>query len=157
MAKYEIREDGGAREIIDAESMDAAMVQARDWAASGSYDSRVMVTVWCAALGADGDYTGEQERDEVEAGPEPEVPECADGNEHEWEAPYEVVGGVKENPGVWSRGGTTMTFHTVCLHCGTHRHETTYGSQRNPGQADQTRYADADEASLAWVASERGA
>lgn len=30
----------------------------------------------------------------------PIEPECDDG-EHKWESPVEIVGGIKENPGVW--------------------------------------------------------
>ena len=58
MIKYEIGEGGGTRKIIEAENMEAAMGHARDWVAGGSGDNHVMVTVWVAELGADGEYTG---------------------------------------------------------------------------------------------------
>ena len=143
--KYRIREDSGASEIIDADDLESAVEAAKEWASEGSYDERVMVSVHVQGIDDDGEDTDEYESAEVEAGPEPEAPECADGEEHEWEYPHEIVGGLKENPGVWSNGGTTMTFHSVCCHCGAHKHETSYGSQRNPGQCDQVNYEEADD------------
>ena len=32
-------------------------------------------------------------------------------------APYDVVGGCVENPGVWGHGGGVV-YHEVCAHCG---------------------------------------
>jgi hypothetical protein len=152
--KYRISEDSGASEIIEADDLESAVEAAKEWASEGSYDERVMVSVYVQGIDDDGEDTDEYESAEVEAGPEPEAPECADGEEHEWESPHEIVGGLKENPGVWSKGGTTMTFHSVCCHCGAHKHETSYGSQRNPGQVDTVTYEKADEATLEWVANQ---
>jgi hypothetical protein len=58
--------------------------------------------------------------------------------DHEWTA--EGEGGCNENPGVWSTGGTSMTFATHCKHCGLHRIERSTGSQRNPGEHDTVSY-----------------
>lgn len=149
--KYRISEDGGASEIIDADDLKSAVAAAKEWASEGSYDERVMVSVYVQSVDEDGDDTDEYGSAEVEAGPEPEAPECAEGEEHEWESPHELVGGIKENPGVWSLGGTTMTFHYVCGHCGAHKHETCYGSQRNPGQCDQVTYEEADDDTKEWL------
>lgn len=44
-------------------------------------------------------------------------------------------GGCDDNPGVWSLGGTTLSFLSTC-ECGAERHEKSYGSQRNPGEID---------------------
>lgn len=81
-------------------------------------------------------------------------PACSNGGEHDWQTPFSLVGGIKENPGVWSLGGTKMSFHEVCSCCGMHKRELHYGSQRNPDEADTATYEDADEASIAWVESE---
>lgn len=67
-------------------------------------------------------------------------PECSHESGHDWQTPYEIVGGCKENPGVWSLGGTKMAFHEVCSHCGMHKHEKHYGSQRNPDEEDCAIY-----------------
>jgi hypothetical protein len=59
-------------------------------------------------------------------------------DDHDWTADGE--GGCRENPGVWSRGGTIMTFSTHCRKCGLHRLERTVGTQRNPGDHDTVEY-----------------
>ena len=150
--KYIISEDSGASEIIDADDLEAALEAAKEWASEGSYDERVMVSVCVRGIDDDGEYTDEYDSSEVEAGPEPEAPECAEGEEHAWESPYEIVGGCKDNPGVWGLGGTTLTFHSVCCRCGAHKHETSYGSQRNPGQCDQVTYEEANDETKEWIA-----
>lgn len=64
---------------------------------------------------------------------EKSAPKCYVGMRHSWTA--EGMGGCKENPGVWSLGGTTLRFSRRCVHCGLERHVTTYGAQgRNPSE-----------------------
>lgn len=46
----------------------------------------------------------------------PKEPKCSEW-EHEWHRPYEILGGCKENPGVWGSGGGTVS-HDLCQHCG---------------------------------------
>lgn len=70
-------------------------------------------------------------------------PDCIEGEEHEWTS--EGEGGCDENPGVWSLGGTIMSFAAHCTVCSVRRVETHYGYQRNPGQCDEVRYEDAHE------------
>lgn len=73
---------------------------------------------------------------------------CGDEpDDHEWTSDGE--GGVKENPGVWSTGGTSMTFDSHCRRCGLHRHEKTIGSQRNPSDHDAVEYRMLDDDEIA--------
>jgi len=58
--------------------------------------------------------------------------------DHNWSAKGE--GGCRENPGVWSGGGTHLTHRMHCTRCGLVRTETTMGSQRNPGESDTVAY-----------------
>jgi hypothetical protein len=58
--------------------------------------------------------------------------------DHDWTA--EGEGGCSENPGVWSTGGTSMTFATHCTKCGLRRVEVSTGSQKNPGDHDTVQY-----------------
>ena len=78
-------------------------------------------------------------------------PECTNEDGHDWQSPFSIVGGIKENPGVWSLGGTKMSFYEVCSCCGMHKREKHYGSQRNPDEQDTATYEDADEQTLAWI------
>lgn len=61
-----------------------------------------------------------------------------DPDDHEWTS--EGEGGCDSNPGVWSTGGTSMSFASHCRACGLHRNEYSCGSQRNPGEHDTVRY-----------------
>jgi hypothetical protein len=61
-----------------------------------------------------------------------------DPDDHDWTS--EGEGGCDENPGVWSTGGTSMSFATHCRKCGLQRHEHSTGSQRNPGEHDTVSY-----------------
>lgn len=65
-----------------------------------------------------------------------------DPDDHDWTS--EGEGGCDQNPGVWSRGGTTMIFRSRCRRCGLMRREVVYGPHRNPGQVDTVEYEMAD-------------
>lgn len=71
-------------------------------------------------------------------------PPCLEdeNGEHDWTS--EGEGGLDENPGVWSLGGTTMCFVSHCRKCGLKKTEVNYGSQRNPGQCDTVEYGEPD-------------
>lgn len=155
MASYEIREESGASEVIEAASIEEALEKAQEWASEGSYDERVMVRVWAHELDEDGEPTGESLSGEVEAGPEPkpEATDCGtEDDDHDWDSPLELVGGLRENPGVFSTGGTSFRYEYVCSKCGMYKTVRTAGAQKNPGELDETiEYSAADERSLAWV------
>lgn len=84
--------------------------------------------------------------------PAKDAPECAEGCEHEWEAPYELVGGCRENPGVWGSGHGSIKIEEVCAHCGICR-TTDHGATlpSNGQQATRVSYEPADAKSLAWA------
>jgi hypothetical protein len=63
----------------------------------------------------------------------PKVPECTNENKHRWETPYELVGGCKENPGVWGSGGGVI-IKEVCIHCGCVRNTDTWAQRMSDGQ-----------------------
>lgn len=56
--------------------------------------------------------------------------------------------GCRENPGVWSLGGTAHSSLEYCLRCGRSRCETTLGSQRNEGEGDYVVWDDAADREL---------
>lgn len=162
MKRYEIREESGASELIEAESLEAALEAAQEWASEGSYDERVNVRVWVDEIDEDGEaIPGEHASGDVDAGPlpKPESTECGEDDEdHDWQSPLELVGGCTENPGVWSTGGTSFRYEYVCAKCGMYKTVNTTGQQKNPGDLDESvEYSPATEQSLAWVASIGGA
>jgi hypothetical protein len=83
-----------------------------------------------------------------------DAPECADGEEHDWQSPYEVVGGCRENPGVWGSGHGTIKQQECCAHCGLLR-TIDYGATlpSNGQQATRISYEEDDERAITWAKS----
>lgn len=152
--------DGGGDSSITVEAHDlagackAAKASLRDWVAGGDWgDEGAIVDGWADVIDPD---TGEQERIFAKVEIEPshavlilracggshtsEFDRCCgdDPEDHDWTS--EGEGGCDTNPGVWSHGGTAMSFADHCRKCGLRRTEVHYGSQRNPGQADSVAY-----------------
>jgi len=148
--EYDLREEGGATELVVATSLREARRLAAEWVQGGEYydvDSTFWVTCWITCLA-----TGES--DDISVAIEAAAPDCADEG-HTWESP-EWLGGCSENPGVWGHGGGVVITE-VCAHCGTYRHTDTWAQRRDTGEQGLTsvEYRDADEASLAWIQSAR--
>lgn len=150
-------DDGNADvEYPDAESADEAAqeyVSGGDWGGR-SETSWVQVYTWRTAitLDEDGDpvtLTLDKKDHTVEI--EAEEPECV-ANEHDWQSPIEVVGGIKENPGVHGHGGGVIITE-VCAHCGMYRVTDTWAQNPSTGEQGLTsvRYEDADDASMEWI------
>ena len=49
-----------------------------------------------------------------------EEPDCLPGEDHHWDSPLSIVGGISSNPGVFGKGGGTVSC-SVCLRCGCRR------------------------------------
>lgn len=100
------------------------------------------------------DDTGEEDSDTVTL--YEDAPDCVDGHEHDWQSPFEVLGGDRANPGVWGHGGGVI-IREVCQRCGAYAETDTWAQRRDTGEQGLTsvRYEPADEASLAWVQSTR--
>lgn len=86
---------------------------------------------------------------------DPPTPFCEDGSRHhEWECPHEIVGGLKENPGVFGHGGG-VKIKSVCQRCGLYRITDTWAT--NPANGEQglesVEYLQPDDQSVEWVNS----
>jgi hypothetical protein len=102
----------------------------------------------------DGQGTGETFDFDLEIGNDPDEPDCAEGEDHDWESPFSIVGGCESNPGCWSIGGTQTKTREVCSICGAYRvttSESTRGSY--PRTPERVEYEEADEASRKHAAS----
>lgn len=108
-----VADDGNAEVVMDETDLEAA---AKEYVAGGDYMGPGHVQVWAWRRWTLGEIVVDGDRTcylvEIPA----DVPACS-ADEHEWVAPYEVVGGLKENPGVWGKGGG-LIMHRVCAHCG---------------------------------------
>lgn len=109
---------------------------------------------WIVHVRATCELTDESESYTVEL--EAEAPACEDGHEHDWRSPYELLGGVRENPGVVGHGGGAL-IREVCAHCGVYQVTDTWAQDQATGEQGLHRvtYEEADEDSLAWVAARR--
>ena len=90
----------------------------------------------------------------------PPAPPCAAGddgeNEHDWQSPYAVLGGIAEHPGVGGNGGGVI-IQRVCARCGRYRITDTWAQRPDTGEQglESVAYRAADEKSGAWVARRR--
>lgn len=64
---------------------------------------------------------------------DPDEPDCKDGQEHDWQSPHEILGGIEENPGVWCHGGGVI-IREVCMHCGCERATDTWAQNPETGE-----------------------
>lgn len=122
-------DDGSCEIELAAQSAEEA---AREYVSGGEWGDRdrtrwIHVRVWRVGY----DYEGEV----VDVGEEhhrvtldPLVPACVDGHEHDWYSPHEIVGGLRENPGVFGCGGG-VAIHEVCRHCGCERVTNTWAQE----------------------------
>lgn len=85
----------------------------------------------------------------------PEEPECT-STEHDWQSPHSVLGGLRENPGVWGHGGGVF-YREVCAHCGRYRVTDTWAQDPDTGEQGLTSvaYEDADADSIEWIENRR--
>lgn len=67
---------------------------------------------------------------------QPNEPKCSK-KKHKWEAPYEKVGGLKENPGVFGSGGGII-IKEVCKHCDCRKETNTWAQRSDTGEQGLT-------------------
>lgn len=113
--------DGDVVTEVFADSRDALLADLRSSHFDHGFDSieksvHVMYTVWPACTGACVDCSCEDQDSTVCVTVHPVVPECTE-TDHDWQAPHHLVGGLKENPGVFGKGGS-VTEQEACVHCG---------------------------------------
>lgn len=129
--------DSDANETIQAASMAQAIEAARTWAEGGEYLNRCMRVIRVQQIDPDGgEPIGDYEQIEVEVGPQSEPPETecgADDADHDWQP----CAGVRENPGLYSVGGTGYRTEEQCSACGLRKTTLTRGSNRNRGELPQ--------------------
>ena len=142
----EITVPAGEEKEQDAEANRQAIQLIEDWMRDGDWgDEGASVHAWYTL--SDDDYTFPRERVTVEipANEEALMRQAGANPDCEHEFTHEGEGGCKENPGVWSIGGTAFSFRSHCRHCGLVRREISVGAQRNPGEHDTVTFELPDE------------
>lgn len=149
---WELSEDGQSYETRCFDSDEAALAYAVEQVNRSNYEP-LEKTYWVDVM-VKNEATEEVLSETVTL--EPDEPDCAKGRAHDWQSPYEVLGGLKENPGVWGHGGGAI-IREVCAHCGRYRVIDSWAQRPDTGEQGLTSvtYEDPDEASLNWVAQRK--
>ncbi|MFA6118237.1 MAG: hypothetical protein WC729_29900 [Sphingomonas sp.] len=127
--------DGHADLLIIADSPeDAAQryVGSGDWGEAED-DAR---TQWIDCIVIPLDAAGEpiaDERETITVTVNPVAPRCRSVHVHDWQSLHEIVGGLKENPGVHGHGGGVV-IHQACRHCGARRRIDTWAQRPDTGE-----------------------
>lgn len=130
-------EDGHEFATVEAETLDEAIQLARDIIDPSAYDLSDQdgeQTVW-ARIGVRHRVLGEDASFEVQI--DPTEPNCIDDEGHDWQSPLDVVGGIKENPGVWGHGGGIIRKE-ACVKCGCGRTTDTWAQNPTTGEQGLT-------------------
>ena len=153
MAKYRVQDDhcGDDFEAADA---DAAVAYGEEWLRSGDWDRSQTLFLEAEVVELDDDGEFSDTLGTVRVVLPPEEPRCVAGS-HLWCSPYDLLGGLKDNPGVFGNGGG-VRIKEVCKHCGTCRLTDTWATNPCDGtQGHETvEYFPAGERELEWVASQ---
>ncbi len=129
--------DDGNAEIeysgVTAEEAAQSYVDTGDWGDEDNKTTYVSVSTYRKGVDTDGEIVPiDEEQHTITI--KPEEPDCVDGNSHEWKAPYSLVGGLKENPGVWGSGGGVLIVE-CCMLCGCKKTTDTWA--QNPCNGEQ--------------------
>lgn len=152
MNTYSCTDDGSVDIKITAETAREAAeeyVKGGDW---GDGTETIWVTVAVTLLDAAGEPADEPEHITVTI--EADEPSCEGDAAHDWQSPYSLLGGIKENPGVQGHGAGVIITE-VCACCGKYRVTDTYAQDPSNGRQGlrSVAYQDATEESEEWVAS----
>ena len=132
----------------------AAWVKARklaiSWIRGGDWEDDETSHIAVYYYIEDDDTTWKDCGESVTVTIQPIIPDCTDGQRHDWQSPYELLGGLKENPGVRGKGGGVVC-RKVCAKCGMYRTTDTWASNGAEQGFTSISYDDADEESERWI------
>lgn len=90
-------------------------------------------TWWCNVYVRHVDEDGEDDYyDRVKIAVDPEEPPCLNDEDHDWQSPVEIVGGIRDNPGCYAHGGG-VTHSYVCMRCGCGRTTNSWAQDMQDG------------------------
>lgn len=127
---WELREDGNHYTTIEAATAEEALDEARSNVDRSNYHECEGTLYIDVRVDAEDDDTVSAS-DTVTL--EPEEPECSHEDGHDWQSPHEIVGGLRENPGVQGHGGGVI-IQEVCMHCGCGRTTDTWAQRPDTGR-----------------------
>ena len=153
MAKYRVQDDQCGKDF--EEDCDAdALEYGEAWMREGERDRSETLFLQATVHRLDDEGEVDYRLGTVHVDLPPEEPKCSGGS-HAWCAPYELLGGMEENPGVFGHGGG-VRIKEVCKRCGTGRLTDTWATNPCDGtQGHETvEYSPAGEEERKWVAQQ---
>jgi hypothetical protein len=141
-----VGDEGAESDPFEAGSDEEAIAEARQRVGEWIDPTEISDTAWVVERLVE--VVGDERREvgEVARRIEPEAATtCPNGEEHEWVDDgtlYRLVGGLRDNPGVWGHGGG-VTITEVCRRCGTEVVRDTWcqcGDYPSPGAEHVHRY-----------------
>jgi len=143
---------GGSGDSIEDVPPSEIEQHLRDGALSGDYDwdrdsGTLHMHDWATPIDPATGEAIEAAQVDVTTTIEPPAPACEDGHSHDWQSPHSVLGGLRQNPGVWGKNGGVI-IREVCAHCACYRVTDTWAQDRSTGEQGLTEvsYEDAEEA-----------
>lgn len=121
---------------LKSSNMEEALKEGHEMARNGDYqpeDHTFWLENYVVAITEEDGEEIEDERIRLVTAIHPEEPECSE-EEHDWQSPHHIVGGLKENPGVYGHGGGVIQTE-VCMHCNRLRKTDTWA--QNPATGEQ--------------------
>lgn len=98
--------------------------------------------VYVQEIDADGEPLGDRETVTITL--DPREPDCDHPDGHAYASPHWLLGGLRENPGVWGHGGGA-TITVVCLRCGLAKTTDTWAQRPDTGEQGLTSVSYSDE------------
>lgn len=154
--RFEYREENQHSEQFEAPSLEEAERHAKALLRSGKREWEELAREHGGTIRPEAVIFRVDDNGEVDDEPcggaairvDPPEPEC-EGDEHDWRKP-QWLGGLKENPGVYGKGGGVV-IREVCARCGHYRITDTWDEQLDM-QLETIRYEEPDDDSRAYVA-----
>lgn len=139
LRSWKLYEDGHHYNTIKAPGCAEALEAAKEGVDPRNYPGvsgdGLTITIW-VRVRVKCEATGENDSAKVACDPVP--PKCGDGNQdHDWQTPLRIVGGIAENPGVWGNGGG-VRIHEACMNCGCAKITDTWAQDRESGEQGLT-------------------
>jgi len=143
---YRCQDQGGDELVVATSPEDAAKEFVESWGMPAPDE-----TEWYDVLVRP---AGEEDEETVTVTVHPEPPSpLPEIGVHVWGDPIEIVGGIKESPGVWGHGGGVV-MHDVCLACGLSRVTDTWAQNMATGEQGlrSVSYVDRDREDIELLA-----
>jgi len=128
-------------EYFYSETYQEALKEAKEWYCDADWGQSEK-TCWIEFLFGLSNEAGDEpeDYDTITVALEPDCPECVDSDEHDFQSPYKIVGGIKENPGVFGNGGGVIITE-VCVKCVFKKTTDTWAQNPNNGEQGLTSIA----------------